>query len=660
MIRKSIALFALSASLFPIFPEETEGGDDVIMVSASKIDEDISKTTENVHVVTGEMIEQSGAHTLSDVLNSVPGLSFIGKTVGNSEPLQMNGFTDEYVKILVDGVPVSTGGSSSVYSYISVDNIDHIEVIEGSSSAIWGSDAIAGVINIITKKGDRSKVFSGSVGAEGRTDKSFFGSGNVAVNYGEFSAEGNASYDYKRGDYDEAVFTNPISGKHYSYDSYNVPEERAWAAGGKVGYNHDDIVKISLGADYSEGESKDVSTTQHDDGYYQPFTKTLNSLLKGEWNIDGGRSLSGYVSVRRYESGSHNQNFSGSWEDESSKVFVDFESETLYKSDVTESQQLMAGVNFQYSTYEDENADSDAEAAFESMNASLFAQDSISLGNLILVPGARAFFYIPVDDDHDENFVFNFSPKLSARCELNDEWALKVSGGSGFKMPTLTQKYNDHYKGKGNPDLNPETSYSLNAGADWKAFDGFSASFGGYFTYLHDMIDAVDWYKDDGSWGGRNYENFGNVISTGANLKAEYKKGAWNSYLSYNFLFMRQIVDGEFDEISGKIPHQIKGSVTYTIGRTNTDVNLNAFWYAPRKRGGYDYSGTGATKTSDYLKVNARIDQRLFGDSLTLYVGVKNLLNSLSFVKSDIGQTMGESFGSGDGIMFYLGAKFKW
>ena len=176
------------------------------------------------------------------------------------------------------------------------------------------------------------------------------------------------------------------------------------------------------------------------------------------------------------------------------------------------------------------------------------------------------------------------------------------------------------------------------------------------------MIDAIDWYEEDGSWGGRNYENFGNVISTGANLKAEYKKGAWNAYLAYNYLFMRQIVDGDFEEITGKIPHQIKGSVTYSIEKTRTDINLNAFWYAPRSRSTtYDYgSGTSATRTSDYFKVNARIDQHLWGEHLTLYAGVKNLLNSFSFVKSNAGQTMKESFGSGDGITFYLGAKYAW
>ena len=160
MLKKITAiLFLLSLTCF-MFSQENQKEDeeeDVITVNASKIDEDISKTTENIHVITGEMIEQSGAHTLNEALNSIPGLSYIGKTVGNSEPLQMNGFTDEYVKILIDGVPVSTGGSSSIYSYISVENIDHIEVIEGSSSAIWGSDAIAGVINIITKKNEKQR-----------------------------------------------------------------------------------------------------------------------------------------------------------------------------------------------------------------------------------------------------------------------------------------------------------------------------------------------------------------------------------------------------------------------------------------------------------------------------------------------------------------------
>ncbi|MBR1403135.1 MAG: TonB-dependent receptor [Treponema sp.] len=670
MSKKSVAIlagaaFLASVSLYAQEAEtktESEVDDDVITVTASKIDEDISKTTEKVQVITGEMIEQSGSHTLNEVLNSVPGMSFIGKTVGNSEPLQMNGFTDEYVKILIDGVPVSTGGSSAIYSYISTDNIDHIEVIEGSSSAIWGSDAIAGVINIITKKRDEEKILSGSITGEARTDKSYFGSGDVAVNYAGFSAEGKASYDYKHGDYESATYTNPVSGKQYSYDNYDVPEEKTWMAGGKIGWHYDDILKFSLSTDYTEGSSKDITSTQHDDGYYQPFTKTLNALFTGDWNINDDHSLSSYVSARRYESGTHNQNFSGTWDAETSKQFVDFEGEILYTGYITEMQQLMAGVNSQYSTYNDDNADSEAEASFEAMNASLFAQDSIQFGSLTAVPGFRAFFSIPVDENHDEDFIFNFSPKLSFRYELNDEWAFKLSGGSGFKLPTLTQKYNDHYKGKGNPDLNPEVSYSVNLGADWKPFKGFSVTADGYFTYLHDMIDAIDWYEEDGSWGGRNYENFGNVISTGANLKAEYKKGAWNAYLAYNYLFMRQIVDGDFEEITGKIPHQIKGSVTYSIEKTRTDVNLNAFWYAPRSRSTtYDYgSGTSATRTSDYFKVNARIDQHLWGEHLTLYAGVKNLLNSISFVKSNAGQTMKESFGSGDGITFYLGAKYAW
>ena len=94
MSKKSVAIlagaaFLASVSLYAQEAEtktESEVDEDVITVTASKIDEDISKTTEKVQVITGEMIEQSGSHTLNEVLNSVPGMSFIGKTVGNSEP----------------------------------------------------------------------------------------------------------------------------------------------------------------------------------------------------------------------------------------------------------------------------------------------------------------------------------------------------------------------------------------------------------------------------------------------------------------------------------------------------------------------------------------------------------------------------------------------
>ena len=93
-------------------------------------------------------------------------------------------------------------------------------------------------------------------------------------------------------------------------------------------------------------------------------------------------------------------------------------------------------------------------------------------------------------------------------------------------------------------------------------------------------------------------------------------------------------------------------------------MNLNAFWYAPRKRNTtYDYTGgagSGSTVTSDYFMVNLRADQKLFKEHLNLYAGVRNLLNSFSFVKSDAGQTMQESFGTVEGITLYVGMKYTW
>ncbi len=124
-------------------------------------------------VISQQMIEEAGAHNLSEVLNMISGVTYSGTAVGSGEPLQMNGFSDEYVKVLVDGVPVNTGGGPNALQMLSLDNVDHIEVMNGSASALYGSDAIAGVINIITKKGSSDQPFSFYVEQEGHTNMNF-------------------------------------------------------------------------------------------------------------------------------------------------------------------------------------------------------------------------------------------------------------------------------------------------------------------------------------------------------------------------------------------------------------------------------------------------------------------------------------------------------
>ena len=143
------AIFAWGQSF-----EDSSSEEDVIVVTAGKIEQSVSNAVEKIQVVTSEDIKKSGAKTLTEAVKSVPGVSVKGAAAGNPvDSISMQGFDSDYVKILVDGIAVSgdIGGATAVFQ-VPVEDIERIEIIQGASSALYGSDAMGGVINIITKK----------------------------------------------------------------------------------------------------------------------------------------------------------------------------------------------------------------------------------------------------------------------------------------------------------------------------------------------------------------------------------------------------------------------------------------------------------------------------------------------------------------------------
>lgn len=128
---------------------------DIIVVTGTKFEQNIEDSVEDIEVITAEEMEQSGAKNLSEAVENISGIIVTGHP---TDTIMLQGFDGDYVKILIDGVEVTgdIGGSVAV-SQISTADIERIEIIRGASSALYGSDAIGGVINIITKKKIRVK-----------------------------------------------------------------------------------------------------------------------------------------------------------------------------------------------------------------------------------------------------------------------------------------------------------------------------------------------------------------------------------------------------------------------------------------------------------------------------------------------------------------------
>ena len=151
-MKRGILFCIVCFSLALLFAQEAE--DDIITVNADKIEQQIDESVEQKRTITDEDIRKSGAKTVGDALKTLPDVTVSAATAGNAnESVTMQGLGNGYVKIMIDGVSVSTDidGATPIFQ-IPVENIERIEVTKGADSVLYGSEAMGGVINIITKR----------------------------------------------------------------------------------------------------------------------------------------------------------------------------------------------------------------------------------------------------------------------------------------------------------------------------------------------------------------------------------------------------------------------------------------------------------------------------------------------------------------------------
>jgi vitamin B12 transporter len=127
----------------------------ITVTSATKSDKSIQDVTSNVEVITKQEIEEKHFTTVVEALNTVSGISFVSNGgIGNTSNVYLRGMDTKGILVLIDGVryqdPSNTSGAA--FSHLMISDIERIEVIKGAQSSVWGADASAGVINIITKE----------------------------------------------------------------------------------------------------------------------------------------------------------------------------------------------------------------------------------------------------------------------------------------------------------------------------------------------------------------------------------------------------------------------------------------------------------------------------------------------------------------------------
>lgn len=467
MIRRIIMVAASIGTLFLPAANVTAAEESVqlkeIVVTATRTEKEQKDVTQTVTVITAEDIKKSGALTAAEVIERTSGVEVNDYgTKGSLNNISIRGAGYQQVLVLLDGRRMnsaSAGGFDMSNLPVLVDEIDRIEIVRGPSSALYGADAVAGVVNIITKKTTAAETsVTGEAGSHGYR--------SVAV--------ANANKLDK--------FSYALSAGKEKSDGFRINSDLdKTLAGARLGYELSQDSSLEMSADYLE---KRIGV---------PGSLQFPSPLAQEWDRNTGESLTYRTKFSKeldlrlnaYENRDKiiYKNPDPVFPQDSKHVGKTAGAEAQTNWMVNSWNQLSLGVEAK----EDHLASTDAGEHTASLQAT-YLQDEISIGEpLIVVIGGR-------NDSHSV-YGDKFSPRASARYLIAGSGTIiRASAGDAFRAPTLNDLYwsFDGFE-VGNPNLKPETSKEYEGGVEQPFGKGNTVKLTAFERKVKDLIQ---WQPD--------------------------------------------------------------------------------------------------------------------------------------------------------------------
>lgn len=451
-----------------------------VTVTATLAEHDARTAPASVTVIGREELHTRQAVDLLDAVRGAPGLTLSPRQVGGRKTIALRGLEGKHTLTLIDGRRISAsddvvGHSDYQYGWLPMSAIERIEVIRGPMSALYGSEALGGVVNLITRRPkDR---WIGSVGTSGSLPfdahegeptggASIFATGPVGDRF-TLRANGEVSHSKPVTDRRDSRYS-VIEGRHSEAAGLGATAALDAQQTVEAGWNGSrerriyDTVSSSRGAYRSQ---YDIERSHAHVGWEGRFEGWRGRLRAYRSEIDIENSASNGVSPTRPQNlvdnvidghagfaiGAHQITFGGEWRDE-----------TLHNAG------LIGG------------SDSAAHKA-------LFLQDEFALTNaLMLTAGVRA--------DHHELFGKELSPRAYLVWEASPALVVKGGFGHAFKAPTLKQ-ISPNYVGAegphtfaGNASVRPESSNSVEIGADWQLTSAWALRATAFNTEVKDLI----------------------------------------------------------------------------------------------------------------------------------------------------------------------------
>lgn len=389
-----------------------------VIVTATRTLRQLSSLPLPAQLIAKKELRETSRTRLNTILNEQTGLITVQSFIGG-EGVQMQGLDSEYTLVLIDGVPLIGRSAGTLdLSRLSVGNIKQIEIVKGASSSLYGSEALGGVINIITDRSNKNGVH-----------------GNLMHRYGTFNEnETNFNIDFKKEKVTLGAFINRSSSDGYDLNNASnintLDPYFNYTLNTKLSYDITENTNLFASARYFLQDSDYIPTTTEAG---ESKTREWNTHVKANHNYNEKWSSYFEFYASRYFAEDYLNNiedntlFSESFYKE---VLIRPEIRATYK--MNEKSSFIGGLGLDYETLN--RTDFSTTPKFTSPFVYL-QYDTNPNEDINIILGARF-------DSHSE-YNSQFSPKAAFRYRITDKLAVKGSIGYGFKAPDFRQLYFD-------------------------------------------------------------------------------------------------------------------------------------------------------------------------------------------------------------------------
>lgn len=483
MMKRTVFILPALSCLFPAALRADLPGDSIykcvemeqVVVTGTRTPKLLANTPVLTKLITASDIAKADATNLRDLLQQVlPGVEF-SYAMNQQVHMNFSGFGGQSMLILVDGERLAGETMDDVdFSRLCMDNVDHIEIVKGAASALYGSNAAGGVINIITKNGIRP--FALNLNARlGRHHEQRYGlswqqgagrwSNLLTVNRNRSD-----NYDVHNGD-------NPVTrvvATIYGDATWNFKEQLSYRPSeklsltGRAGYFYRQLVRTS-------------ETPER----YRDFSGGLRSI----WKPDTHNSLDLSYAFDQYDKSDYQRITRLDIRDYSN---VQNSLRLLYNHTFGSDDVLSLGADYMHDYLFNTNLE-DRTRRQDSFDA--FAQYDWNVSRQWEAVGALRYDYF------SDGRISRLTPKVSVRYQPVRNLNFRASYGMGFRAPTLKEKYyNFDMAGiwivEGNPALKPEVSHNFNLSADY-THRHYNFTLAAYYNRIRDKIaTGAPFYKN--------------------------------------------------------------------------------------------------------------------------------------------------------------------